>query len=43
VPAPDVMGTFSYVTVSEADAPALEALSGKKVGEKGIKVERAKR
>jgi ATP-dependent RNA helicase DeaD len=43
VPQPDLMGTFSYVTVPEADAPALEALVGKKVGEKGIKVERAKR
>ena len=43
VPSPDVMGTFSYVTVTEADAPALEALKGRKHGEKTLKIERAKR
>lgn len=38
----DVMGTFSYVQVAEADVAAFEALGGKTHGSKAIKIERAR-
>jgi len=39
----ELRGTYSYLFVSEADAAAFEAVSGKVHGEKALKVERAKR
>ncbi|HYX92522.1 MAG TPA: DbpA RNA binding domain-containing protein [Myxococcaceae bacterium] len=38
----DLRPHFTFALVPEADAPAFEALSGKKYGEKALKVERAR-
>jgi ATP-dependent RNA helicase DeaD len=39
----ELRGTFAYVHVAEADVGAFEALAGKQHGEKGLKIERARR
>jgi hypothetical protein len=39
----ELRGTFAYVHVAEADAPAFEALAGKQFREKAVKIERARR
>ncbi len=39
----ELLGAFSYVFVPEGDAAGFEAASGKKHGERSIKVERAKK
>ncbi|MFZ5438395.1 MAG: DbpA RNA binding domain-containing protein, partial [Myxococcota bacterium] len=39
----ELRGTYSYVHVAEADAPAFEGLVGKQHGEKALKLERARR
>ena len=39
----ELRGTYSYVHVPEADAPAFESLAGKQHGEKEVKIERARR
>src|SRR5262249_54265209 len=39
----DLRPTYSYLVVSEESAPAFEALVGKSVGNKSLKLERAKR
>lgn len=39
----ELRGTYSYVHVAEAEAPAFESLAGKQHGEKALKVERARR
>jgi ATP-dependent RNA helicase DeaD len=39
----DLRPTYSYLIVSEESAPAFEALVGKSVGNKSLKLERAKR
>jgi ATP-dependent RNA helicase DeaD len=39
----ELRGTYSYVHVPEAEAPAFESLAGKKHAEKELKIERARR
>ncbi|MBX7115424.1 MAG: DEAD/DEAH box helicase [Myxococcaceae bacterium] len=39
----EVLGPFSYVFVAEADVPDFEAVTGKPLGERSIKIERARR
>ena len=39
----EVLGPFSYVFVAEADVAAFEAVTGKPLGERSIKIERARR
>jgi ATP-dependent RNA helicase DeaD len=39
----ELLGAFSYVFVSEADVAGFEAATGKKHGERSIKIERAKK
>jgi len=39
----EVRGNYSYVDVVEADVPAFEALKGKELGGRSLKIERAKK
>jgi len=39
----DIRPTYSYLVVAEESAPAFEALAGKPLGGKTLKLERAKR
>jgi ATP-dependent RNA helicase DeaD len=39
----EVRGNYSYVDVVEADIPAFEALKGKELGGRALKIERAKK
>ncbi|MDQ3262984.1 MAG: DbpA RNA binding domain-containing protein, partial [Myxococcota bacterium] len=39
----ELRGTYSYVFVAEGDAGDFESLAGKQLGEKALKIEKAKR